>query len=173
MKKKFIAFLLSAAMLAVGLTGCGSSGQTADKGDTGSTGAGKTTKVVLNEVAHSIFYAPMYAAIENGYFEEQGIDLELVTGFGADKTMTAVLSGEADIGFMGPETTVYTCNEGASDLVVNFAQLTQRAGNFLVAREADDGFSWDKLKGKDVLGGRDGGMPKQEVTWEPIRGIYT
>lgn len=166
MKKKLVAFMLSAAMLAVGLTGCGSGKQTTEEGAADSAGTKETAKVVLNEVAHSIFYAPMYAAIENGYFKEEGIDLELVTGFGADKTMTAVLSGEADIGFMGPETTIYTCNEGASDLVVNFAQLTQRAGNFLVAREADDAFSWDKLKGKDVLGGRDGGMP--EMVFEYI-----
>lgn len=163
MKKKMLAFLLSAAMLALALTGCGTADDTTEEGG---VSTGETTKVVLNEVAHSIFYAPMYVAIEEDYFKEQGIDLELVTGFGADKTMTAVLSGEADIGFMGPETTVYTCNEGASDLVVNFAQLTQRAGNFLVAREADESFSWDKLKGTDVLGGRDGGMP--EMVFEYI-----
>lgn len=118
------------------------------------------TKLTLNEVAHSIFYAPMYVAIEEGYFEEEGIDLTLVTGFGADKTMTAVLSGEADIGFMGPETTVYTYNEGAQDYVVNFAQLTQRAGNFLVAREEMPDFTWSDLKGSEVLGGRKGGMPE-------------
>lgn len=118
------------------------------------------TKVTLNEVAHSIFYAPMYVAIQEGYFQEEGIDLTLVTGFGADKTMTAVLSGEAEIGFMGPETTVYTYNEGAQDYVVNFAQLTQRAGNFLVAREEMPDFTWSDLKGKEVLGGRKGGMPE-------------
>lgn len=120
----------------------------------------KLTKVTLNEVAHSIFYAPMYVAIENGYFKEEGIDLTLVTGFGADKTMTAVLSGEADIGFMGPETTVYTYNEGAKDYVVNFAQLTQRAGNFLVARKEMPDFTWEDLKDSEVLGGRKGGMPE-------------
>lgn len=163
LKKKLIAVLLSAAMLVTMLTGCGSKTDVAAEGG---AIAGETTKVVLNEVAHSIFYAPMYVAIEKGYFKEQGIDVELVNGFGADKTMTAVLSGEADIGFMGPETTVYTCNEGASDLVVNFAQLTQRAGNFLVGRTEDDEFSWEKLKGKDVLGGRDGGMP--EMVFEYI-----
>ena len=91
------------------------------------------TPVTLNEVAHSIFYAPMYVAIEKGYFEEEGINLNLVTGFGADKTMTAVISGTADIGFMGSEASIYAYNEGANDYVVNFAQLTQRAGNFLVA----------------------------------------
>ena len=144
--------------LSAALAGCGAS-------DTGKTSA-KSEKVVLNEVAHSIFYAPLYVAIENGYFKEQGIDLELVTGFGADKTMTAVLSGEADIGFMGPEATVYTSNEGATDQIINFAQLTQRAGNFLVGREADPDFSWQEIKGKDVLGGRDGGMP--EMVFEYI-----
>lgn len=102
----------------------------------------------------------MYVAIEEGYFSQEGIDLTLVTGFGADKTMTAVLSGEADIGFMGSESTIYTYLEGAQDYVVNFAQLTQRAGNFLVSREPIDNFSWDMLKGKDVLGGRAGGMPQ-------------
>ncbi|MBQ7933637.1 MAG: ABC transporter substrate-binding protein, partial [Lachnospiraceae bacterium] len=109
---------------------------------------------------HSIFYAPMYVAIEEGYFEDKGIDLTLVTGFGADKTMTAVLSGEADIGFMGCESTIYTYAQGAQDYVVNFAQLTQRAGNFLVAREPIADFSWDMLKGQEVLGGRAGGMPQ-------------
>lgn len=124
------------------------------------TNSDKVEKVVLNEVAHSIFYAPMYVAIEKGYFLEEGIDLELVTGFGADKTMTAVLSGEADIGFMGSESSIYTYNEGAKDYVVNFAQLTQRAGNFLVAREDIKDFSWEDLKGSYVLGGRKGGMPQ-------------
>lgn len=114
------------------------------------------TKVTLNEVAHSIFYAPQYVAIEEGYFAEEGIDLALVTGFGADKTMTAVISGEADIGFMGAEASIYAYQEGATDPVMNFAQLTQRAGNFLVAREEMPDFTWDDLKGKKVLGGRKG-----------------
>lgn len=120
----------------------------------------KLTPVTLNEVAHSIFYAPMYVAIEEGYFAEEGIDLTLVTGFGADKTMTAVLTDEADIGFMGSESTIYTYAGGTSDYVVNFAQLTQRAGNFLVSREPIEDFSWDMLKDTDVLGGRAGGMPQ-------------
>lgn len=127
------------------------------------SGCGKSTDssltpVTLSEVAHSIFYAPMYAAIENGYFEEEGIDLTLVNSNGADKVMTALISGEADIGFMGPESTVYTFNQGASDYAVNFAQLTQRAGNFLVGHEADEDFKWEDLKGKTVLGGRAGGV---------------
>lgn len=118
------------------------------------------TKVRLNEVAHSIFYAPQYVAIELGYFEEEGIDLELVTGFGADKTMTAILSGDADIGFMGSEASIYTYAEGADDYPINFAQLTQRAGNFLVARKDISDFKWEDLKGSTVLGGRAGGMPQ-------------
>ncbi|MBQ8639173.1 MAG: ABC transporter substrate-binding protein, partial [Lachnospiraceae bacterium] len=118
------------------------------------------TKVVLNEVAHSIFYAPQYAAIELGYFEEEGIDLQLDTGFGADKVMTALVSGNADIGFMGSESSIYVYQEGQEDYAVNFAQLTQRAGNFLVAREADSDFAWEDLKGTTVLGGRKGGMPQ-------------
>lgn len=118
----------------------------------------KLSKVTLNEVAHSVFYAPQYVAIEKGYFEEKGLDLTLVTGFGADKTMTAVISGEADIGFMGAEASVYAYQEGATDPVVNFAQLTQRAGNFLVAREEMPDFKWEDLKGEKILGGRKGGI---------------
>uniref|UniRef100_UPI0040574703 ABC transporter substrate-binding protein n=1 Tax=Acetatifactor sp. TaxID=1872090 RepID=UPI0040574703 len=161
MKKSFLrkvtASILCVMTMMFGLTGCGSS--------TGADAEGKT-KVVLNEVAHSIFYAPMYVAIEEGYFAEEGIDLELVTGFGADKTMTAVLTDEADIGFMGCESTVYTYAGGTEDYVVNFAQLTQRAGNFLVSREPIENFSWDMIKGKNVLGGRAGGMP--EMVFEYI-----
>ncbi len=126
----------------------------------------KLTKVTLNEVAHSIFYAPQYVAIEEGYFKDEGLDLTLVTGFGADKTMTAVISGEADIGFMGAEASVYAYQEGATDPVVNFAQLTQRAGNFLVAREEMPDFKWEDLKDKKILGGRKGGMP--EMVFEYI-----
>ena len=126
----------------------------------------KLTKVTLNEVAHSIFYAPQYVAIEEGYFKDEGLDLTLVTGFGADKTMTAVISGEADIGFMGAEASAYAYQEGATDPVINFAQLTQRAGNFLVAREEMPDFKWEDLKDKKVLGGRKGGMP--EMVFEYI-----
>ena len=132
----------------VQLCGCGKSSEK------------EVVKVRLNEVAHSIFYAPQYVAIENGYFEEEGIDIELVNGAGADNVMTAVLSGEADIGFMGSEASIYVYNQGSGEKIVNFAQLTQRAGNFLVAREKDEDFTWEKLKGKTVLAGRKGGMPQ-------------
>lgn len=118
------------------------------------------TPVTLNEVAHSIFYAPQYVAIEEGYFKEAGIDLTLVTGFGADKVMTALVSDEAQIGFMGSEASIYVYLEGSKDYAVNFAQLTQRAGNFLVSREANDNFKWEDIKGKTVLAGREGGMPQ-------------
>ncbi|MGF0018179.1 ABC transporter substrate-binding protein [Sporofaciens sp. SGI.106] len=169
MKKRIIATVLVFSMILTMLAACSSSETTGtDDGQTAATANGKTTesKVVLNEVAHSIFYAPMYVAIEEGYFVEEGIDVTLITGFGADKTMTAVLSGEADIGFMGSEASIYTYNEGANDYVVNFAQLTQRAGNFLVAREEMPDFKWEDLKNKLVLGGRKGGMP--EMVFEYI-----
>ena len=126
---------------------------------------GTLKDVTLNEVAHSIFYAPQYVAIENGYFEEEGIKLKLVTGFGADKVMTALISGEAQIGFMGSESSIYAYNEGNSDYAVNFAQLTQRAGNFLVSRKPIDNFSWDMLKGTTILGGRAGGMPEMVLEY--------
>ena len=145
------ALLLLAASLGTLLTGCsGHSGNASQS----------LTKITLNEVAHSIFYAPMYVAIENGYFEKEGLDITLVNGAGADKVMTALISGEADIGFMGPEATIYTYNQGASDYAVNFAQLTQRAGNFLVGRTNESNFKWEDLKGTTVIGGRAGGMPQ-------------
>ena len=125
-----------------------------------SVSKGDLTPITLNEVAHSVFYAPQYAAIELGYFEEEGIDLTLVNGAGADKVMTALVSGDAQIGFMGSEASIYTYAGGAEDYAVNFAQLTQRAGNFLVGRTEDEAFQWETLKGKKVLGGRAGGMPQ-------------
>lgn len=149
MKQKLCVVFLAAVMMVTAVTGCGTKGK-----------SGGLREVILNEVAHSIFYAPMYVAIEEGYFEEEGIALSLVTGFGADKTMTAVLTGEADIGFMGSESTIYTYAGGNQDYAVNFAQLTQRAGNFLVSREPIEEFDWQMLKGTEVLGGRAGGMPQ-------------
>ena len=144
------ASVLAACFMALAcLSGCkGSSGQT------------QLTPVTLSEVAHSIFYAPQYAAIELGYFEDQGIDLTLVNGAGADKVMTSLISGDADIGFMGSEASIYTYANGSADYAVNFAQLTQRAGNFLVSRSPSPDFRWEDLKGTYVLGGRAGGMPQ-------------
>lgn len=107
--------------------------------------------ITLNEVAHSIFYAPQYTAIELGYFKDENINLNLVTGFGADKVMTALVSGDADIGFMGSESSIYVYQEGSNDYAINFAQLTQRAGNFLVSRNEESNFKWDDLKGKQYL----------------------
>ncbi len=147
MRKKWLLPVLALAVLAFALTGCGKQ----------SSGL---KKVRLQEVAHSIFYAPMYVALEEGYFEEEGLDVELKNGNGADKVMTAMIAGEADIGFMGPEATIYVYNEGNENYGVNFAQLTQRAGNFLVGRGADPDFKWSDLKGKTVIGGRAGGMPQ-------------
>ena len=155
MKKKLLLWGLLAGLLTGTLSGC--TGEKAVREG--------LTKVTLNEVAHSVFYAPMYVAIEEGYFEEEGIELELVTGFGADKVMTAVLTEEADIGFMGSEASVYTYLGGAQDYVVNFAQLTQRAGNFLVSREPVKDFKWSMLKGTEVLGGRASGMPQMVFSY--------
>lgn len=145
--KKAMRVLLAGFLACAALCGCGK--ETSGR-----------TPVTLYEVAHSIFYAPQYAAIELGYFQEEGIDLTLVNGAGADKVMTAMLAGDADIGFMGSEASIYTYVQGAEDYAVNFAQLTQRAGNFLVARQPDPDFTWQKLKGSRVLGGRAGGMPQ-------------
>lgn len=148
MRKKCVSALMLFVLLTIGmLTGCGNS-------------TSGLTKVRLMEVAHSIFYAPMYVALEEGYFKEEGLDVELKNGNGADKVMTAMIAGEADIGFMGPEATIYVYNEGNADYAVNFAQLTQRAGNFLVGRTDSGNFSWQDLKGKTVIGGRAGGMPQ-------------
>lgn len=152
MKKKLICVLAVITMVATMLSGCKSKGG--------------LTEITLNEVAHSIFYAPMYVAFEKGYFKEEGLDVKLVNGLGADKTMTAVLSGNCDIGFMGSEASIYVFNEGNEDIIVNFAQLTQRAGNFLVSKDTKDQFSWDKVKGKTIIGGRQGGMP--EMVFEYI-----
>ena len=161
MKKKFALVLVCVLLCSFGLSACDNGGE-----DTKNETREELTKVTLNEVAHSIFYAPQYVAIEEGYFVEEGIKLELVTGFGADKVMAAVLSGDADIGFMGSESSIYAYQQGANDKVVNFAQLTQRAGNFLVSREKMPEFQWEDLKGKDILGGRKGGMP--EMVFEYI-----
>ncbi|MFV0517666.1 MAG: ABC transporter substrate-binding protein [Aminipila sp.] len=149
--KKYQKFLCGALALVLALpmlAGCTSS--TDDK---------KVEKVTVCEVTHSIFYAPQYAAINLGFFEDEGIEIELSNGQGADKVMSAVLSGNVDIGFAGPEASIYVYNEGKEDYTQVFAQLTQKDGSFLVSREKDDNFTWDKVKGKVVLPGRKGGVP--------------
>lgn len=118
----------------------------------------QTVKVA--EVTHSIFYAPQYVAIEKGFFEEEGLNIELTLTPGGDKVMTALLSDGADIGLVGSETSIYVAAQGSSDPVINFAQLTQTDGTFLVSREKIDNFSWDMLKGVTFLGQRKGGMPQ-------------
>ena len=123
------------------------------------------TKVTLAEVAHTIFYAPQYVAINNGYFEEEGIELEVVLANGADAVMSAVLSGDVDIGFSGTEATIYVYNGGEKDYVKTFAGLTKRDGTFLVSREKYDNFTLNDLKGKTVIGGRKGGMPEMTFEW--------
>lgn len=123
------------------------------------TTAGDTKVVRLNEVTRSVFYSPQYVAIANGYFKDKGIEIELTTGQGADKVMTAVLAGQSDIGFAGPEASIYIYNEGKTDYAEVFAQLTKRDGSFLVSRTKPDKFSWDDLKGTTVIPGRKGGVP--------------
>lgn len=125
----------------------------------------KRTKVTLAEVAHTIFYAPQYVAIEKGYFKEVGIDIELSLTAGADKVTAAVLSGDADIGFCGSEGTIYVYNAKEKDYLKTFAQLTQKDGSFLVSREKFDNFTLNALKGKSVIGGRAGGMPEMTFEW--------
>ena len=113
----------------------------------------------LNEVTHSIFYAPLYVAINNKYFEDEGLKIELTNGGGADKSMASVLSGEADIGLMGPEACIYVVSEGAKNSPVIFGQLTKRDGSFLMSKTKETNFDWANLKGKEIIGGRRGGVP--------------
>ena len=115
--------------------------------------------IQLNEVTRSVFYAPQYVAISNGFFEKEGLEIEITTGQGADKVMTAILAGQSDIGLCGPEAAIYVYNEGKEDYIEVFAQLTQKDGSFLVSKEPTDNFSWQDLKGKTVIPGRKGGVP--------------
>ncbi len=125
------------------------------------TGCKKQDKntIRINEVTHSVFYAPLYLAIENGYFEDEGLKIELTNGGGADNSMTALLSGTADVGLMGPETVIYVYNQGKADYPKVFGQLTQRDGSFLVSRNDEPDFDWNNLRGKEILAGRKGGVP--------------
>ena len=147
MKKLMVLALLIIALLCLAVTGCGEPSSEA------------LTKVELCEVTHSIFYAPQYVALTQGFFEEEGLAIQLTNGQGADKVMTAVLTGQADIGFAGPEASVYVYNEGGGDYGVVFAQLTNGDGTFLMGRQPEPDFKWTDLKGKNIIGGRKGGMP--------------
>ena len=149
--KKFLSILLSCLLLVFPLSGC--------KEDDKNT-------IRLNEVTHSVFYAPLYLAIEHGYFEQENLTVELTNGGGADNSMTAILSGNADVGLMGPETVIYVYNQGKADYPKVFGQLTQKDGAFLVSRNAEPDFEWTDLAGKEILAGRKGGVPA--MTFEYI-----
>ena len=122
-------------------------------------------KIKIAEVAHSIFYAPQYVAHSLGYFEEQGLDVEILLVPGADKVAAAVLSGDVEIGFCGSEATIYIYNQGQDDYLVNFANLTKRDGSFIVSRKKIDNFTLEDLKGKTIIGGRMGGMPEMTLEY--------
>lgn len=132
---------------------------------TGCTRNDGYTHITLAEVTHSIFYAPQYIALEKGYFEEEGLKVKFITTPGADKTMAALLSKEAQIGLMGPEASVYVYNGGEKDYAINFAQLTHKDGSFLLAREEMPNFTWNDVKGKTIIGGRKGGMPEMTLEY--------
>lgn len=137
---------LTAILVVCGLTGCQNNTAPAEK-------------IRLCEVTHSIFYAPQYVALEQGFFAEEGLDVELSNGGGADKVMSAVLSDHIDIGFAGPEASIYVYNEGKEDFTQVFAQVTKRDGSFLVGRQPEPDFEWRNLSGKHILPGRKGGVP--------------
>ncbi|MGO4544849.1 ABC transporter substrate-binding protein [Paenibacillus sp. 2TAB23] len=147
-RRMVMSLLLAAALVMTAvLAGCGN--KDSDK-----------VKVRIGEVTRSLFYAPQYVAIEKGYFEEEGLDVELTTTPGGDKTMTALLSNAIDVALVGSETSIYVYQQGTDDPIINFAQLTQTDGTFLVAREAAENFDWNALKGSVFLGQRKGGMPQ-------------
>ncbi|AFM02178.1 MULTISPECIES: ABC transporter substrate-binding protein [Desulfitobacterium] len=150
--KRRLGLLMVAVFLVVSLvlTGCGNTGGKQER----------LTKIRVSEVTHSIFYAPQYVALSQGFFEEEGLEIELTNGGGADKVMTAVLTGQVEIGFAGPEATIYVYNEGKEDNAIVFAQLTNGDGTFLIGREPEPDFKWSNLKGKTIIGGRKGGMPE-------------
>ena len=147
--RKIISALAASSAVILAVSGCAASPE-----------ANGMTTVRLNEVVHSVFYAPQYVALANGYFEDEGLTIELSVGNGADKSMTALLSDSADIALLGTEAGIYVINEGRKNSVKAFAQLTQRAGNFLISRTDGENFDWESLRGKSVIGGRKGGMPE-------------
>ena len=152
MIKKIIALACALSLSVCALVGCSSTDEKKDEPK-------KMDKITIAEVTHSVFYAPQYAAITKGFFKEEGIEVDLIDAQGADKTMAALISGEADIGLMGPEASIYVYKQGSKDYAINFAQLTKRDGSFIVSREKNDNFSYEDMKGKEILGGRAGGVP--------------
>lgn len=125
----------------------------------------KLTKITLMEVTHSVFYAAHYVAVSEGFFEEEGLEVEIIDGQGADKVMAGLLSDQVEIGFMGPEASVYVYAQDKEDYAINFAQLTQRDGSFIVSREPSPNFTLEELRGKEILGGRKGGMPNMTLEY--------
>lgn len=157
MKKKIILFWLGAILLLV--IACGALFDLNKKDES------QLRKITIAEVAHTIFYTPQYVALELGYFEEVGLDVDLLLANGADKVTAAVLAGDADIGFSGSEATIYVYNGGEKDYLKTFAQLTQKDGSFLVSREKIENFSLDNLKGKTIIAGRAYGMPEMTLRY--------
>ncbi len=151
--KKILSLVCALSLTAALLAGCGGAG-----------GKSETVTVRLNEVAHSVFYAPQYAAMKEGFFAEEGIEIELTNGGGADKVMTAVLTDQSDIGLAGPEACIYVLGQGKEDAPRVFAQLTKRDGSFLVGR-TDEDFTWENLRGKTIIGGRKGGVPEMTLEY--------
>jgi NitT/TauT family transport system substrate-binding protein len=132
----------------------------------GATASGQTLqKVSLSEVVRSVFYAPQYVALALGFFEDEGLEIDLSTAWGADKGAAALISGAVDIGFFGPEAAVYIYQQGAVDHIVGFAQLTARDGSFFVTRDMDEEFTWDNVRGKTIVGARLGGVPQMTLEW--------
>ncbi|MDF2902648.1 MAG: transporter substrate-binding protein [Bacillus sp. (in: firmicutes)] len=152
---KFWLTLLMIAVLIIPLVACNNTNT-----NTNTNTTKKLEKVRVAEVTRSLFYAPQYVALEKGFFKDEGLDVSLTTTFGGDKTMTTLISDGADIALVGSETSIYVYAQGSNDPVINFAQLTQTDGTFLVSRKKIDHFSWDLLKGSTFLGQRKGGMPQ-------------
>lgn len=150
-RKSWIALILAVAVVGVLL---------------GSTASGQQLQTVrLSEVVRSVFYSPQYAAIELGFFRDEGIEIDLSTAWGADKGATALISGSVDVGFFGPEAAIYIYQQGAVDHIVGFAQLTARDGSFFMTRDLDEEFEWDNVRGKTIVGARVGGVPQMVLEW--------